>query len=127
MKKELKLQIDEERFGDVIFHIDVQTHRGHEFRPTVKCTNPIWDQMNTRHFNATNGVCLRSVGGPEVRGYSTDHGKEQFILFLRGTDKTKDDKKLRCTIDQFNMIQKAVEEYNRECTIDLLPQELFDF
>ena len=122
MRKELKLQIDEERFGDVTFHVDVQTHRGDDFGPIVKLTGPIWGQVNTKHFNATNGVCLRSVGCPELRGWSTDH-----IVFLRGTDKNKDNTKLRCTKDQFDMIQKAVEEYNRECNIDLLPQELFDF
>lgn len=74
----------------VIFWISEQSHRGAEF-----------DAMNCQIGSFT----ISSNQQPEW-DYATG------TLYVRGSDKTQDNRKLLCTLDEWERIEAAVKEYN---------------
>jgi len=72
------------------------------------------DRQIDNEWFTKNNVVLASITCPEIRGWEKRYGKHNFIVFLQGhDDTTRHDKKLECTYDEYDMILKAVDEYNR--------------
>ena len=124
MKRRIVLQDHGRSTGDkMLFSVLEQTHH---------CTDFPHERQVDNEWNAKNNVILCSVTCPEVRGrekrYNTRSvGTNHFIVFLQGDDTTRHDMKIECTYDEYDMILKAVDEYNRVGDpVFVFPQELFE-
>lgn len=78
----------------IYFKIGKQTHRVFDFA------------SNGKTFKASNGILLKSLVSPE---YDPTFN----TLFVKGTDKLKDNSILKCNRADFYLICEAITEYNK--------------
>jgi hypothetical protein len=93
----------------VYFKITHQTHTGHNFGT----------KKEPRHFRATNNICLSSSARPEWLSYEK-------MLYVRGTSKNHDNDELLCSIEDWDLICEAVNQYNRHFEDPLFLKKLDD-
>lgn len=92
----------------IYFKIGKQTHRVADF------------SSNGKTFKASNGILLKSLVSPE---YDSTFN----TLFVKGTDKLKDNSILKCNRADFYLICEAITEYNRTNGVSYVEESIEDY
>lgn len=99
MAKSIKVQaVVVDGFSKVMFKVLNQSNTGYSFGNSY---------CDSRKFTASNGITLASNVRP------ARDADDKTVIWLRGSDASKNDGTVVVTLKEWNLIKAAIEEYNK--------------